>query len=191
MAGSGSVEKRGKNSWRLVVSLGQGADGKYIKKQKTVKAKNKTDAKNKLADFISELNAGEYVAPSKIKFGDYVGIWEKQASKKRSPKTMETYQYLLDARILPAISHLEMEDITSYHIGDFMETLEDDELASSTIQKYYNVLNSIFNLAVTNETIKKNPMAKVDKPSVKYKEGQIYTKDELKQLYHLLDQEEN
>src|SRR5699024_8513845 len=65
------------------------------------------------------------------------------------------------------------------------------ELATSTIQKHYNVLNSIFKLAVRNETIKKIPMDKVDKPSVTYKPGEVYNSDELKQLFILLNNEEN
>lgn len=188
---AGSVENRGKGSWRLIVSMGLGPNGKYIKKQKTVKAKNKTEAKKLLAEFVTDLEAGEYIAPAHIKFGNYVEVWRKDISKKVTPKTIETYNYVLNARILPALSHHKMEDISHVHIDDFIETLKSNHLSTSTIQKHYNVLNSIFKLAVRNETIKKNPMEKVDKPSVTYKPGQVYNSDELKQLFMLLNTEEN
>src|SRR5699024_2338555 len=73
----------------------------------------------------------------------------------------------------------------------FFEELEKESLASSTIKKQYNILSNIFQLAIKNEIIKKNPMEKAEKPNVKYKQGQVYDSAELKQLYGLLKLEEN
>lgn len=188
---AGHVQKRGKESWLLVYPMGYDANGKRIRKTKTVKAKNKTEAEKLLAAFITEIELGEYVAPSNIKFGDYVKLWRKEMIKKVAPQTLETYDYVLNHRILPAFAHQKMEDITHGRIKSFLESLEADGLASSTIQKHYNVLNSIFKLAVKNETIKKNPMEKVDKPSVTYKPGDVYTSSELRELFQLLNKEEN
>lgn len=67
------LEKRGKNSWRLEVSLGYDENGRQIRKRKTVKAKNKTEAKKLLAMFIAEIEAGEYIDPTRIKFGQLIG----------------------------------------------------------------------------------------------------------------------
>ncbi|MBO1910146.1 site-specific integrase, partial [Microvirga sp. 3-52] len=44
---------------------------------------------------------------------------------------------------------------------------------------------------VRNEMIQKNPMEKVDKPSVTYKAGNVYNSDELRQLFQILNEEEN
>lgn len=182
----GTIEKRGSNSWRLNVSMGIDANGKYKRKRKTVKAKNKTEATQLLNEFIYLLDNGEYVAPSKIRFVDYVDVWRKYASKKISHKTIETYDYVLNGRIIPFLSHKRMEDITSYHLMDFLETLESDGLSSSTIQKHYNVMSNIFQFATQQDTIKKNPMLKVDKPSVTYKKGEVYTPTEVDNLFQLL-----
>jgi len=121
----------------------------------------------------------------------YVKTWRKDTAKKVSPKTLETYDYALNGRIIPSLGRHKMENISHVHINDFLEKLEADDLATSTIQKHYNVLNSIFKLAVKNETLKKNPMDKMDKPAVTYKEGEVYNSDELKQLFTLLNNEEN
>lgn len=61
MAGNGSLRTRGNNSWELTVSLGKGPEGKYIKRTRTVKAKNKTEAKELLRQFIYEIETGEYI----------------------------------------------------------------------------------------------------------------------------------
>lgn len=187
----GTIEKRGENSWRLNVSMGIGANGKYKRKRKTVKAKNKTEATRLLNDFIYELDNGKYVAPSKIMFVDYVEVWKRYAQKKLSPKTIETYDYVLKGRIIPSLAHRKMEDITSYHLTDFLHSLESDGLSTSTIQKHYNVLSNIFKFATKHRTIKNNPMERVDKPSVTYKKGEVYTPSEVEHLFQLLDGEEN
>jgi len=188
---AGSIQDRGNGSYFLTVSAGFKSGGKRNRKTRTVQAKNITEARKKLAAFVAEVEADEYVAPSHIKLAQYVKIWRKDAAKKVSPKTIETYDYVLNGRILPILGHHKIEKLSHIHINDFLETLEADDLGTSTIQKHYNVLNSIFKLAVKNETIKKNPMDKVDKPSVTYKPGEVYNSNELKQLFLLLNQEEN
>src|SRR5699024_2698480 len=182
---------RGNGSYFLTVSAGFKSGGKRNRKTRTVQAKNITEARKKLAAFVAEVEADEYVAPSHIKLAQYDKIWRKDVAKKVSPKTIETYDYVLNGRILPILGHHKIEKLSHIHINDFLETLEADDLGTSTIQKHYNVLNSIFKLAVKNETIKKNPMDKVDKPSVTYKPGEVYNSNELKQLFLLLNQEEN
>lgn len=191
MAGRGSVENRGKGSWRLTVSVGIGKDGKYIKKRKTVQAKNKTVAGTLLNRFIEEIDNGSYITPAHIKFKDYVEVWKIKPVKLLSPSTIEMYTYLLDGRIIPAIGHLKMEDITDGHITDFLQTLDDDGLSSSTIHKHYNALSGIFKHAIKKEIINKNPLDKVDRPSVTYKESQVYNATEEKQLLKLLENEKN
>ncbi|GGB42549.1 site-specific integrase [Lentibacillus populi] len=188
---AGSVQDRGNGSYLLTYHIGYDAKGKRIRKTRTVKAKNPSEAKKKLAAFVTEVETGEYIAPSHSKFGDYVEVWKKQALKRLAPKTIEMYTYLLNGRILPALSHFKLEDISHVHINDYLETLEEDDLATSTIQKHYNLLNGVFKLAVKNEVIKKNPMEKVEKPTVTYKQGEVYNSDELRQLYYLLKNEEN
>src|SRR5699024_10372963 len=116
---------------------------------------------------------------------------KRERKKKVAPSTIETYDYLLNGRILPSLGHLKLENIKPIHISNFLESLEEEGLSTSTIQKNFNVLNGVFQLAVKNETIKKNPLDKVDRPSVTYKKGQVYKSDELKHLYHLLNKEEN
>src|SRR5699024_8953449 len=166
---AGHIQDRGNGSYLLVYHVGYDAKGKRIRKTRTVKAKNKSKAKKKLAAYITEVEQGEYVAPSNNKYNKLVEVWKKHANKKFAPNTMEMYTYLLDGRVLDAFSHLKIEDVTHVFINDFMEGLENEGLSTSTIQKHHNLLNGIFKLARDNDLIKKNPMDKVEKVTVKYK----------------------
>ena len=54
---TGSIEKRGKNSYRLVVFKGYDLDGKPIRHQKTVHCKNKSEAQIELAKFLTQVES--------------------------------------------------------------------------------------------------------------------------------------
>jgi len=118
---AGHVQNRGNGSYLLVYHIGYDANGKRIRKTRTVKAKNKTEAEKLLAAFVTEIELGEYVAPSHTKFADYVTVWIKHAMKKLSPNTIETYTYSLDGRILPALGHLKLEEIPHVLINVFLK----------------------------------------------------------------------
>jgi integrase len=68
----GSLEKRGVNSWRLVVTAGKDAKGKYIRHGKTVRCRTKKEAELELAKFQIEIEAGAYIAPEKLAFHAFI-----------------------------------------------------------------------------------------------------------------------
>lgn len=166
MAGRGSVENRGKGSWRLTVSLGIGKDGKYKKKQKTVRARNKTEARSLLNEFILELEAGEYIDPSKMRLVDFSSEWrDKYAVKHLSPNTLDTYQFILNAHLLSEFGHMRLDEVKPIHIMNYLNNLEnvrkdgkDGGLSSSSIQYHHRVLKNIFSRACEWKLIKTNPV---------------------------------
>lgn len=185
------VQDRGNGSYLLVHSMGYDKKGDKIRKTRTVKAKNKTEANKMLAIFVAEIEGGTYFTPSKLFFADYATFWRDNVKKRVAPQTIETYDYILNNRILTEFGHLKVADISHVYLSHFLNRLGGEKLASSTIQKHFNVLNSIFKLAVKNEILKQNPMDKVDKPTVSYKEGDVYDSVELKMLYQLLNEQDN
>ena len=52
---TGSIEKRSKDSYKLVVFKGYDLDGKSIRHQKTIHCKNKSEARTELAKYISKV----------------------------------------------------------------------------------------------------------------------------------------
>ncbi|MEH7354029.1 hypothetical protein V7150_10675 [Neobacillus drentensis] len=54
-----SIEKRGKNSYRLSVVIGYESNGDPIRERKTVKAKNPTEVKKLLTLFEAEILNGQ------------------------------------------------------------------------------------------------------------------------------------
>ena len=75
---TGSIEKRGKNSYRLVVFKGYDLDGKPIRHQKTIHCKKKSEAQIELAKFLTEVESGLIVDGNIPTFAQYVEIWTKE-----------------------------------------------------------------------------------------------------------------
>ena len=75
---TGSIEKRGKNSYRLVVFKGYDLDGKPIRHQKTIHYKKKSEAQIELAKFLTEVESGLIVDGNIPTFAQYVEIWTKE-----------------------------------------------------------------------------------------------------------------
>lgn len=194
MAGRGNVENRGKGSWRLTVSLGLGDDGNYIKKRKTVKAKNKTQARLLLNEFIMELEAGEYIDPSKMRFSDFIIEWKnKYATEHLATITLNNYTLLITTYLLPAFGDMRMDEVKAFHILNYLNELKNNrkdgksgELSSGSIHFHYTVLRNIFSRAVEWKLIKSNPVADVQKPKVKHGKTEVYTTDEVHALFKLL-----
>lgn len=188
---AGHVQKRGNNSYLLVYHLGYDADGKRLRKTKTVKAKNKSEAEKKLAAFVTEIELGAYIAPANMNVSEFSSMWKKEQKKKLAPSTLETYTYVLDARIIPSLGYLKLDKVLPIHITDLFDGLKKEGLSSSSVMKCYEVLSSMFKLAIRNELIKNNPLDKVDRPVVTNKPGEVYDSEELKLLYTLLNKEKN
>lgn len=188
---AGSIQKRGKESWLLSYHVGYDSKGKRIRKTRTVQAKNKTEAEKLLAKFIVEVDAGKHITPTKTTFGEYVHLWKIEKEKAVSPSTMENYNYDLKNYILPKFEDYKLKDITHIYINDFLKELENEGLKSATIKRKYNLLNSIFKMIEKDDLLPTNPMKKVEVPKVQHKEGDVYNSKELKELFLLLNEDNN
>ncbi|CRK83432.1 tyrosine-type recombinase/integrase [Neobacillus massiliamazoniensis] len=196
----GYIEKRGQNSYRLVVNAGFDTDGSRIRRTKTVKCKNQTEAKIELAKFVTEIEAGEYITPEKMTFAAFIIEWKaKYASKQLEASTYETYKTLLENQILPKFGHKRMDQINTMQILNFLESLSQEgmrsdgkpgTLSSATIQFYHRVLKNIFSRAVDWKVIKENPVANIKKPKVDSKRAKVYTEEQVGMLMSYIANED-
>lgn len=204
-----SIEKRGLNSWRLVVEAGYDSSGKRIKRYKTIKVEDpillKTTKRlrnylnDELVKFKIEVEAGEYIAPEKMTFEAFVKEWEvKYAQKHLAEKTLYTYRSNLKNRIIPVFGHFRIDKIKTMHILSFITSLSKEgarqgfrkgDLSSGTIEINHRILKNIFTRAVEWNLIKQNPVSNVKKPMVKHKEVIPYDEIEVQEMLRLLQKE--
>lgn len=198
----GSIEKRGPNTFRLVVSAGRKADGTRKKMYKTVNVEGKTEAEIKkksekeLAKFIAEVEKDDYIEPSKFTLQDFAEMWIKDYAKpKLAPKTIYRYEQLLNSRINPTMGHLKISTIKPMHLVKFFSNLQEDgiredkregKLSNTTLLHYYRLMSVMFNTAVKWQIISNNPIQYVEAPKRNNEEGDFYNEDEVNLLMNVL-----
>lgn len=185
----GYYEKRGKNTWRLVVVVGYEADGvTQIREREKVTIedpvilkspkKTKDYLEDALRNFSNKVLAANYVKPEKLTFSEFVfkDWYNNYARDELSPATLEVYQNHLDARLIPRFGHTQLGEIKSMHILSFLKELEQpgsrldgktEGLDAGTIGYIYRVLKNILTRAKEWNYIESNPMDGVKKPKDK------------------------
>jgi integrase len=195
-----SIQRRGKDSWLLVVEAGYNNKGERIKRTKTVKGIGKRDAEKELAKFQTEVEAGEYIAPNKMTFASFVEQWQDNFAKERySPLTLKTYQHHLNNHIIPVIGHLHLDQIKTMNLVAMMNELKKPEarkdgrggtLSGRTREYIYDVMQSVFNKAQGWNLIKENPLKGVDRPEVVKVEQRFYEESEAREVIAALYMEQ-
>lgn len=204
-----SIEKRGTNSWRLVVETGYDARGKRVKRTKSIRVEDEALLKTtkKLRDFLNdelvkfkiEVEAGEYIVPEKMTFAVFINEWRsKYAEKELSPKTLNIYDGHIKNHISPALGHKKLDDIKPMHIVTMLDNLSkpgarkdgrDEPLSGRTIQYIFAVMQNLFSQAVGWRLIKTNPIQGIKKPKAEKKKAQYYDADEAKTVIEALYKE--
>ncbi len=174
-----NIEKRG-NNYRIVVSSGYDINGKKIRKYKTVVKPDDVSEKKwekeiqKIAiDFERDIEKGLYI-DSNSNLKDYFDKWFKEyADKQLQPRTLESYHYELDSKILPALGHIKLNKLTPMKILSFLNNLTENGIRkdgkpggySDRIIKYqWQILSSALQQAVYWQIIPENPCKRVKPP---------------------------
>lgn len=154
---AGTIRKRGEKY--LLEFMYQGK--RY---SKTIEAKNDKEAKEQLVLFTTSIKDGKN--PKKnITLYNYSELWlDKYCMPKLREKTIKGYKDYLNNRILPYLGYnTNLKDIKVYTIQEFLNSLTDD-LTTTSIKKYKNLLSVMFNTAVKWQMLESNPCLYVDTP---------------------------
>lgn len=181
--GTGSLYERG-HSWVF----------EYKRKKKSVKkseCKTKTEANKKLAEFIKEIDEGNYLEPSKITLSSFVNTdWlDIYAKNNLNPSTLATYQFQLKNHILPVFGKNKLQDINKSAINRFLNDLSNKSLKPASIDYIRRVFMNVMKAALDSGYIKINPVKGTIKPKITKKKLEVYTPDEIQIIFNHLDEE--
>lgn len=174
-----SIIKRG-NSFRVIVSNGYGSDGKKIVATKTFKKPDDMTEKKWEKEiqilalkFENSVQNSSYF-DSNATLKEYFEKWfNEYANKQLQPRTIESYNYELDNRILPALGNIKLNKLTPVKILSFLNNLTEDGIRkdgkpggySDRVIKYqWQILSSALQQAVYWQIIPDNPCKRVRPP---------------------------
>ena len=200
---AGSIEKRGKNSYRLTVSEGFDLNGKPIIHRKTVHG-TKKDAEVELAKFVTEVQNGLVIDGKSLKFSEFTEIWKRDyGSKELAPSTYKRYCRMLETRLLPYFGHFYINKIKPTDIMKFYDLLEKDTqlvrkkgnngsktkkpLSGKTILEHHRLLRAMLHKAVYWQLIVANPAERVQPPKARKPKRRSYDDEQTKILLENLE----
>ena len=201
---AGSIEKRGKNSYRLIVCHGFNLDGKPIRHTKTVHG-TKSQAKIELAKFVAEVEQGTVIEGKSITFKEFTEILKRDyGSKELAPSTYRRYLGMLESRILPYLGHFKLDKIKPTDIMKFYDMLDKDTqikrvkrnnayrtlkpLSQKTILEHHRLIRAMLHRAVYWQLLFSNPCERVQPPKSKKPKRRYYDDEQCKVLLSNLNE---
>lgn len=195
---AGSIEKRGKNSYRLVCLAGYDLQGRPIKKTKTIHG-TKKDAEIELAKFVADVQNGLVIEGKSLKFSEFTDIWKRDyGSKELAPSTYKRYCRMLETRILPYFGHFYINKIKPTDIMQFYDLLSRDTqlvrkksnngkktlkpLSGKTILEHHRLLRAMLHKAIYWQLIVSNPAERVQPPKAMKPKRRYYDDEQCKVL---------
>ena len=122
----GTIEHRGKNSWRIGAQVKIGSEWQWVRIPLRMDPKLPEDAQRRAAEReLRKLEARLAGEPAEVPtLRDWSETWlTKHLSQDASPVTVANYRYLLSSRILPQLGDLPLTDLTPARLTDWLYNL--------------------------------------------------------------------
>lgn len=187
---SGSIQARGKDTFRIFMSAGVDDAGRRIRKSVTVKGSYK-DAEQTLHRLLFEFeNNG---ISSSMRLDAWVNTWLEQVERTRAPRTVAEYRRMLTARILPALGKHRLDQLQPRFIAQFLSKLATSQhprregtISGHTQLKYYRLLSAILQEAVYQGLLTLNPTRQVRPPRMERHKARYYDRADIIRLWEAL-----
>ena len=116
----GSIVKRAKNSYTIILNLGADpSTGKRKQQWMSVKG-TKREAEKKLAELLHQIDTGLFMKPGKTTLGDYLEGWlAEYVQPNLSPKTYEGRAQQVERHLIPSLGRLPLTSLKPDHLQRF------------------------------------------------------------------------
>ena len=132
----GTIEHRGKNSWRIGTQIKIGNDWQWVRVPLRMDPELPGDAQRRAAEReLRKLEARLAGEPAEVPtLREWSETWlSKHLDHDASPVTVSNYRFLLSSRILPQLGDLPITDLTPARLTDWMYNLRKDPRKSTRL----------------------------------------------------------
>ena len=153
-----TVREQNQDLIEIKLLLGKDMHGKRI--QKSFYGKTKSEAREKAEEYKRQYAIGETVK-SNVTFIEWVEKWlttYKKDSIKSSTYSTK-YKSFLEAHLKPYFKNVKMANISPIDIQNFINLKSN--FVKDTQKRYITILKAIFDSAIENNIIYKNPVKKI------------------------------
>lgn len=163
-AGTGSIEQRGPNRWRITVFRGRNTESGEIERQRVTIRGTKKDAERALRGALSKHDRGIDVVPSKITTADWLTRWLNEHTETRGieQSTRVRYDRVIRRQLIPALGTVKLQALRPTHVRTLYA---DSSLSVSARRRCHVVLSRALDDAVRAQLLVLNPARSVGPPS--------------------------
>ncbi|WP_315117904.1 site-specific integrase [uncultured Clostridium sp.] len=174
----GTVKKEGP-SWGYLVYVGTDENGKKKYKRKRG-FKTKKECEAALAELISQLEKGIFVANSKMNVQEFMEYWlDKYPKRNCQPATYKRYQEFSND-IVKYLGKYKLTELKPLIIEDFYDKLIDErKLSNNTVIKIHRMFNLSLKHAQTWQMLIVNPCSLASPPKSTKEEMSYWKADEI------------
>ncbi len=175
----GHIVKRYKNSYTIVLNLGNDpATGK--RKQQWVSVKGtKRDAEKRLAELVHQMDTGSYVKPTKSTVGEYLQTWlVDYASPNLTPRAFERYESIVTKYLVPDLGSIPLTQLRPQDLQRHY-TAKLATLSPRTVKYHHTVLHVALETALKWGMVARNVACAVDPPPASHTDMQTWNEDEI------------
>ncbi len=186
----GSIIKRSKNSWTVVINLGRDPmTGKRRQLWRSVKGP-KRDAETLLVQLLHQRDTGIDVPPGKITLGQFLERWlEDYARPNVSPKTLLQYTDFVRRGLIPALGSISLAKLRPQHIQSYYShALQHGRadgkggLSAKTVLHIHRLLREALQHAVKWQVLARNPADAVEPPRPQRYNPPVLSPEEVRRL---------
>jgi len=164
--GSGSIEQRGPNRFRLTHYVGGRRQREWVNGARS-------DANRRLRELTARADAGEHVPSSRTTLKTWAAEWlallaRGEASGMRrkgrvTARTRERYRELLASYVFPTLGDRPIQKLTPTEIDHLYIALE-TKLSAATVRHVHTALKACLATAVRKGVLVNNPAGRADAP---------------------------
>lgn len=185
--GEGTIRQRETGLWECTIMDGFQPNGK--RKYRSFYGKTQAEAKKKMKAWLKAKEEGSLAALD-YTFGEWSEIWFENHKENVQTTTQESYRYTL--RVLnDYFGRRKLNQIKAYDVEQFLKKLVREKASNSRISQCRGMLFQIFNKAVANDLLVKNPVAYADKTrKQRPQRKEAFTTEEVKLLLKNLPEDQ-
>lgn len=160
----GSIIPKGKDTWKIVVSMGTGSDGKRLRHMETIHGR-KSAAQRRVRELLTLKDKGIITPQVRLTLGEHLRNWlSGYVRSSCSPRTIDSYESIAECHIIPALGHYQLRQLNYQAIQEYYSQAEKIPLTTRTVHKHHRLLSQALKYAVKHGYLVVNPCDLVDAP---------------------------
>lgn len=181
----GHIQQRGKNTYRVFISLGWNEEKKRYDKTSFTVHGTKREAEQALAQKLASLGRGPVPQSGQMTVGEYLEYWIVEHVSTLRPKTQKWYKQIIRNHIMKSpLARIRLSKLNPLDIQRYLRQLKlldsdgnptKSPPSPNTVHAHYRTLHSAFKKAVDWNILDYNPIEKVQPPRQTKRRGSALT----------------